>query len=376
MLNHEFPPVGGGAAGATSNIARELAVLGTGVTVMTTAYNGLPRMEVVDGYSVIRVPAWRREASESHPHEIASYLTSAFWKAFPRCFRSESDLVHAFFGVPSGAIGYALKRLTGFPYVVSFRGRDVHNGKGRDSNGISGPLRAISKIIWRHADALVANSQGLKQIALRVDPGIDVDVIPNGVDTTWFTPGPSAHSDRPLRLLFVGRLESYKGLTDLFEALRIVGTRTNRPFTLQVVGDGSLRNSLVDAAVKRGLADRISFRGAVPGAEMPDVYRDADLFILPSIVEGMPNAVLEAMASGLPVLATRIPGSEDLIEEGQTGFLVPPVDPQTLADRLYTLIENDKLRINTGRRARGEAENRSWRQIAKSYFDLYKRVLE
>ena len=376
ILNHEFPPIGGGAASATAYIARELSSLGARITVMTAAYNGHPRMEIQDGFSVIRVPSWRRDALESHPHEIVSYLAGAMLKALPRCLRSGPDLIHAFFGVPSGALAYALNRLAGIPYLISFRGRDVHGGKGADSGGISGPLRTVSRTVWRRADALVANSLGLREIALRVDPDSDVEVIPNGIDTGRFTPGPSAGPGRALRLLFVGRLEPYKRLPDLFEALRIVRDRTHRPLSLCIAGDGSLRHSLPDAARRFGVAECIRFCGAVSGGEMPALYRDADIFILPSIVEGMPNVVLEAMAAGLPVLATRIPGSEELVVPGKTGFLVPPTHPQALADALLALIENDALRLDMGRRARREAEARSWNRVAESYLEIYRRIVK
>ncbi len=376
ILNHEFPPVGGGAANATACIARELSSLGVRATVMTTAYNGLPRLEVRDGFSVVRVPAWRKDELESHPHELLSYLAGAFWKALPHCRHSGPDLVHAFFGLPAGALASALNRLTGIPYLISFRGRDVHGGKGLDSNGIAGPMRAVSRVIWRQADALVANSHGLRRIARRVDPGVDVDVIPNGIDTARFTPGPPAGSDRALRILFVGRLEPYKGLADLFQALGAVRARTDRPFTLQVVGDGSLRDSLPGTARRAAIADRVRFSGSVPRSEMPQVYQNADLFVLPSVVEGMPNVVLEALASGLPVLATRIPGSEELVRQGRTGLLVPPSDPDALADALCGLIQNPGLKTAMRHQARLDMEGRSWSQVAGAYLDLYRQIVK
>lgn len=375
ILNHEFPPVGGGAANAAAYIARNLTALGVHVTVMTSAYGNLPEQEFLDGFSVIRVPSWRRDALESHPHEIISYLVGAFSKALPYCLRSGPDVIHAFFGVPSGALAYVLNRITGVPYLISFRGRDVHGGKGLDSNGITGPLRTVSRMIWRQADALVANSDGLKNIALKVNPRVEVGVIPNGIDTVRFAPVPRRDPGGPLRLLFVGRLEPYKGLADLFLALGMLRSRTNRAFTLQVVGDGSLRHVLPETAHRAGVADRVCFTGTAPGSEMPGIYQHADLFVLPSIVEGMPNVILEAMASGLPVLGTRIPGSEELVIPEKTGLLVPPSNPHALADALYLLFENSELRTRMGQRARQETEARSWRQVAQAYVATYRRIL-
>ena len=374
ILNHEFPPIGGGAATATAYIARELAAFGVNVTVLTAAWKDLTGVETCEGYRVIRVPAFRKSALESHPHEIAAYLASAFLNSFSTCRQDPPDLVHAFFGIPSGALGYALNRLTGVPYLISFRGRDVHGGKASESGGIGGLMKTLSLPVWHRAEALIANSQGLKQIAQQVDPGAEVGVIPNGIDTQKFSPaGPSHHEDR-VRLLFVGRLEPYKGLADLFKAMELVQKRTDKPFSLQVVGDGSLRHSLQDLVAEMGIASRVDFLGPIPGAEMPGIYQDADVFVLPSLVEGMPNVVLEAMASGLPILATRIPGSEDLVCHRRTGALVPPSNPELLAEALYELIQNSAFRKAAGQRAREKAEVLSWKHVARAYLDLYRDI--
>lgn len=361
LFNHEFPPVGGGAASATAYLSRELAALGASITVVTTAYQNLSAREQRDGYRIIRVPALRKNALESRPHEIASYLCSAF----ARGLFQRPDIVHAFFGVPAGLLGYAFKKLRGWPYLISFRGRDVHGGK----NGITGPLRTLSLPVWRLADACIANSAGLRDIALRVAPGLDIGVIPNGIDTRRFTPAlPATH--QPIRLLYAGRLEPYKGLEDLFHALHLL--RDVPPYHLRVVGDGSLRRHLPDLAQRLGLP--VAFDGPVPGEAMPDIYRNADVFILPSIVEGMPNVVLEAMASGLPVIATRIPGSEDLVAHERTGYLTPPQSPPHLSDAIAHLLKNPALRTDMGAAARRDAEQRAWPRVAEAYLDIYHRI--
>ena len=361
LFNHEYPPVGGGAASATAYLSRELAALGANITVVTTAYQNQPAREQRDGYHIVRVPALRKNALESRPHEIASYLCSAFAYGMFR----RPDLVHAFFGVPAGLLGYAFKKLRGLPYIISFRGRDVHGGK----NGISGLLRTLSLPVWRQADACIANSVGLRDIALRVAPGLDIGVIPNGIDTRRFTPAPPAVRD-PVRLLYVGRLEPYKGLEDLFHALH--GLSNVPAYHLRVVGDGSLRRQLPELTQRLGLP--VTFDGPVPGEAMPDIYRSADLFVLPSIIEGMPNVVLEAMASGLPVIATRIPGSEELVAHERTGYLVPPQSPAHLSDAIAHLLKNPALRTDMGIAARRDAEQRAWPRVAEAYLDIYRRI--
>lgn len=365
ILNHEFPPVGGGAATATIQIARELSALGASITVMTTAYANLPKKETRDGYTIHRVPAWRKERLESQPHEIISYLISVMGKSALFCAKDRPNLVHTFFGIPSGFIGYWLKKITGCPYLISFRGRDVHGGK----DGITGLMKTISLPIWHSANACVANSQGLRQIAQHISPTLEVGVIPNGIDTQRFYPG-NASNDTVKKLLYVGRLEPYKGLDILLQALAQI---PNDPWHLQMVGDGSLRHTLPKLAQELNLSERVSFE-AHPPEKMPAIYQQADLFVLPSIVEGMSNAVLEAMASGLPIVATRIPGSEELILDGQTGLLVPASSKEPLSAALSALLQNSDLRKTLSENARREAETRSWRSVAEAYLNLYTQI--
>jgi glycosyltransferase involved in cell wall biosynthesis len=272
-------------------------------------------------------------------------------------------------------MAWILNGVTGLPYLISFRGRDVHGGKDPAAGGIAGPLKAVSRIAWRRASALVANSRGLRDLALRVDPRVRVQVIPNGVDVARFCPDrPDPLVDETLRLLFVGRLEPYKGIEVLLEALGHLRGHAGRHLALDLVGDGSLRNRLPALARQLGLEGMVRFRGAVPPSQMPDVYRHADVFVLPSIVEGMPNVVLEAMASGLPVVATRVPGCDELVEVGRTGFLVPPGDSHGLADRIGRLAAHPDLRFAMSIDARDNAQRRSWNQVARAYLSIYEGI--
>jgi glycosyltransferase involved in cell wall biosynthesis len=314
----------------------------------------------------------RTQTAESSILSILAYSGSALIKSLrlPR-----PDLIHAFFGVPGGAVGMALKGLLHTPYVISFRGKDVHGGKSRNFGGITGILKTVSVPAWEAADALVANSSGLRDIARAVAPLAKVEVIPNGVDARRFTPPQVPRAEGPIRILFVGRLEPYKGVDTLLNALAALKQQATKPFSLRIAGDGSLKAQLIADAQRMELGDSVEFMGWISADQIPQVYQSSDIFVLPSVVEGMPNGVLESMSTGLPSIASRVPGTEELITDGETGITFNPGDVESMTAALKSLIEDDEARARMGNAARMAAIERSWEKVAAQYAKIYERVL-
>ncbi len=226
-----------------------------------------------------------------------------------------------------------------------------------------GPL---IRLVWRHASAVVANSQGLKNIAAHFDGSNTIDVIPNGINTSNFFP--KARELSPARLLFVGRLVYQKGGDILLDALERV---KDRKWDLSIVGDGPRRPDWENQADKLGISDRIHFMGWLDKADLLEQYQKANIFVLPSRHEGMPNVVLEAMGCGLPVIATRIAGSEDLVLDGTTGYLIKPDNPQELTEAIIKLIDHkeDIQRMGDASRSR-VIESFSWDSVADRYLAM------
>ena len=402
IINHEFPPIGGGAATASAHLAREMTALGARVTVLTSAFGDLPRHERRDGADIVRVPALRRRADKSGAPEFASFvLSSLIWALGSRGRGSARsggtgmpgaadrfDACIAFFGLPGGPAAWLLRLCHGVPYIVSLRGGDVPGFLPRQMALWHRCTGWLIRALWRGAAYVVGNSAGLTALAHRAAPDLEILTIPNGVDAARFAPAPengypaeagqasgqiadAAYGTTPpgaCRLLFTGRLNGQKNLPCLLQAL--VPLR-ERAWTLTLVGDGPDRAMLERAALSLGLAERVRFAGWTDREALPDVLRRADVYVFPSIQEGMPNTVLEAMACGLPVVACRIEGCEELVRHGETGLLIPPDDAPALTGAVERLLDDAELRRRMGREGRRVVEREyTWRATAEQYLAL------
>lgn len=372
LINYEFPPLGGGAANATENTARELAALGEEVLVLTSAFGDLPRSERrADGVEIRRIPTLRRRRDRSSVVEMLAFLASSLVMAPWIAARWRPDATIAYFGLPCGPAAWMVKALSGVPYVVSLRGGDV---PGFQYDGISLYHRLAGPVIgwlWRRSSAVVANSEGLADLARRFAPDQPIAIIPNGVDAARFSPADARSDGDRLSLLFVGRVVRQKGLDVLFEALASLPPALRERIGLTIVGDGPARPELEAQAARLGLTERIAFRGWLGRDELPAAYRAADAFVFPSRDEGMPNVVLEAMAAGLPVVATRIAGNRDLVVEEETGLMLDADDTPALAAAIARLAEDPALRRRLGEGGRRRVvDHFSWRAVAAAYRDL------
>lgn len=370
LINYEYPPLGGGAGQATAALAREFAAAGHEPLVLTSRFRDQPAEEVVAGVRLVRVPVIRRRADRCTPPEMLTFLASASWTALREIAAWKPDATIAFFGIPSGPVALLLKLTTGVPYVVSLRGGDVPGFQPYDLALFHKLLGPIIRLLWRKAAATVANSAGLQALGQKFAPELPIGVIPNGVNVATFHPAAeNTPHHGPVRLLFVGRVVFQKGLDVLFRALAALPTELE--WELEIIGDGDARPALTLESAQLGIAPRITFSGWQDRAVIAERYRTADLFVFPSRDEGMPNVVLEAMASGLPIVATAIAGSEELVREGENGHLVPTENAPALTDALARLIAQPETRRAMGRASRERIEREyTWARVAACYLDL------
>ena len=369
LINYEYPPVGGGGGNATQQIGRILAARGAKVTVLTAAQGDLPRRENDRGVQLYRIWAARRRPDRCSVFEMLIFLTHALIAAPGLARQVKADAALVFFSLPTGPVGWWLKRRLGLPYVLSLQGGDVPGFMGEELafyHRLSGP---VTTRVWQNAYAVIANSKGLADLARAHAPDVDIDIIPAGADLDSVKPPTVPTLEGPLRLLFVGRLVSQKGLDVLLRALSSL--KDDKNWALTIAGEGPLKDELARAAQGLRLTEHITFRGWLERDHVPAVYRDADVFVLPSRDEGMPNAMLEAMAAGLPVIGSRVAGIDEVVIDNETGLLVPVDDADALTIALKTVIADRNKTFALGQAARKRVEDHySWDLAASAYVEL------
>lgn len=280
--------------------------------------------------------------------------------------RIRPDIVqssHFYTNLYAAAAGF----LAGIPSIGAMRNDCVSE--------VQATGRLLGKASLTAPRLIAGNSMAGIQAALSL--GVDgrrLFFLPNVVDISAF-PAPATPPRQSVTILTAGRLVEQKRMDRFIRMLAQLCGRTQVMVKGIVVGDGPLRGSLEHQAAELGLSgEALEFRGLV--ADMPGVYRESDIFALTSDWEGTPNVVLEAMASGLPVVSTKVGGVSDIMADGKSGFIVDGKDEGQILDTILRLVENPTLRENIAKQARSEVENRFALDLLPSYLEsLYRSAL-
>lgn len=371
VVSHGYPPFYGGAEHAAGLLAKAAQRTGLWeVEVLTSDIGGrLPEREIVDDILIRRVPT-RKKAWRYHSvPELTSFMLSAI------DFQPEQrpDLILANFTLPGGEVARRIAARTGAPYVVVLHGSDVPNYQNERFGPIYPFARPWMRYVWRKAAAVVAVSDTLRDLALQswIDGGIEV--IPNGVDTELFCPLTQRPDiQRPIKILVHAQLIERKGIHHLLNAVARLQPEDRAALCVDVCGSGPQEGVLRGLVRDHGLESHVRFHGLVDYQHIPDRLRQGDVFVLPSRQEGMPLALLEAMACGLPAVVTPVGAMPQLVKEGISGHLVKFGDEAGLSEALMSFIrEPSRCRV-MGAAARLAAEQWSWREVWGRYEALIK----
>jgi glycosyltransferase involved in cell wall biosynthesis len=372
LINYEYPPIGGGAGNATMFLAHALHRLGHRATVLTSAYAEHSGLQEDGGVTVHRLNVRRRTAARASEREMFAFVGAALQAAPSLAAGAHIDAVICFFSLPCGPVALRLFRTMGLPYVASLRGGDVP-GFVPEIAWQHWLLTRVRRRVLRSARAIVANDAGLARLSALADP-FPVKVIPNGVDCRFFFPceEPKAVGS-PTTVLFVGRFHRQKNLPFFLEQMASLHATNPNDWRLALVGDGEERPSLEACVHRLGLTDITTWHGwQKDKARLLDLYQQADVVVNPSLYEGMPNVVLEAMACGVPVVASAVPGNDSLVRSSETGFLFPLGDGEALCAALLEIREKPAFARTLGQNGRRRVEAEfSWERVARSYLELF-----
>jgi glycosyltransferase involved in cell wall biosynthesis len=224
--------------------------------------------------------------------------------------------------------------------------------------------------VWRHAHRVIAVSAGLRELALRTWPGGDIRVIGNGVDLDRFRPAAPGGRSRPaerLKAVVVAQLIERKGLQFLLDALAMMDAPALAGFDVHICGTGPYEQVLRARAASLARPEAVRFEGLLEHEALPDLLRSADVFVLPTLQEGLPLALLEAMACGLPPIATGVGGIPDVVRDGENGRLIAPGSAIEIKRALEECLGSAERRRSLGSAARRTAEGFGWPAVWRQY---------
>lgn len=276
---------------------------------------------------------------------------------------------------PGDQVAFHAKRKINTPYILIYQGFTPIKFVNNQMSKLNLLRTYLSfSITLPAADTVVAISESMREELKQHFSITNLIKIPNGIDTKRFISNLPREpifekynvSDQ-FTLLYVGRIAYSKGLFNLLEAVRIVKCSFS-DFQLLIAGKGALERKIEEAAKLMGISQDIKLLGFVPDHLLPHLYAFCDIFVFPTLWEGFGYPPLEAMASGKPVIASKVPSICDVV--GDAGILVPPNNPRFLAIEILKLIDNKKKRSHLGTKARHRAQKFDWSKIISQYRKL------
>ena len=357
-----YYPVIGGIETWTKNIAEGLALRrGSGqaeIFVVTGKVKDQPEKEEAGGVKIFRTSLFLLANLSASPLIYTlSLLPFVFFESLSLIKKEKIDILHCQ-GFLSSFLGFWLSKLTGIPYIAT-----VQRLEGRGNR--------LKNSIYRNAVLCIGASRAIgeyfKEIGCK-----NIEIIPNGIDLERFK-GLDRKSHDGFVVMTIARLEKVKGIEYLIGAFARLSLP--RRLSLVIIGDGSERKNLENLVKKLNLEERVEFLGEIPNERIPEYLAGADCFVLPSLKEGFGIAVLEAMAAGVPVIASRVGGILDIIEDGKTGLLIEPGNPEEIAKAISKIYQDSVLREQLINNAIAELKRYNWKNMAERVFKIYENII-
>ena len=364
------------------------------IVVLAPSYPGACDMETIDGVKVIRFryAPFRSLETLAYNGGIMAQLVRRplkallipffFWgqrRALSRlCSDQHFDAINAHWSIPQALIACTLQNNQRIPLITTCHGGDVYLFN-------KSPFKALLAFCLRRSNKVVAVSEELRELCAQLigDSTKEKDLVrvPMGVHlvsydgSKWTPASASAQESGDFVVTFVGRLVAKKGVATLIDAIHRLPKRlsSNRKVVLQIIGDGILRKSHENQAAALGLSDRVHFIGWRSQDQLPELLRTSDICVIPSLLardgdkDGLPVALLEAAASGTPVIGSDVAGIPDYLIHEKNGLLCPPGDANALAKQLHRLMTDEELRQKLTVQGLEDVRSYDWHDIARRY---------
>jgi glycosyltransferase involved in cell wall biosynthesis len=353
-----YPPVIGGLEQWSQNIA-ERQPGDIEIFIVTGKVLGEPNFEKKGNVTIVRTSFF---ALSDLSHSSIIYIATAVPFIFLRSLLlSQNARAFHCHGFVSAIMGYFLSALTGKPFICTEQSIKLRNPV----------LRHVAGVAYGKAAVCIGSSgaveEEFKKMGIR-----KITAIPNGVDLEKFTNvrGRTSRIDSPFVILSVGRLEKVKGHKYLVEAFADIKKEIPNA-RLILVGDGSERDNLEKQADELGIGGAIEFAGEILHDELPRWYHGADVFVMPSLSEGFGITAIEAMASVLAVVATRVGSLPEIVRDGETGILVERGNAEQIYSAVLRIYRDETLRLTLEENGKREVQKFDWRNSATEVYKIY-----
>lgn len=337
ILIHEYPPIGGGGGKVAQDLARALVKRGHQVRVIAPHHKDLDADNPTDGVRVIRISSFRTKQFAADLLAMGGYLIVGLMVGLWQVITWKPGVLHVHFAVPAGVLTWVLSKLTGVPYVLTTHLGDVPGGVPEKTDAWFRWVYPFTHRIWRDAARVTAISEHTRRLALIHYP-VEIEVLPNGIELGVDFSDTVDAMHHPPQIVFAGRFVPQKNPA---QAVRILSGVADLPWRAVMIGDGALMEETRQEIERLGLSERITLTGWIVPEQVHTHFAQSDILLMPSLSEGIPMVGLQALVSGHAIVASRVGGLLDLVEEGENGFLRKPSDVDGFVSSLRFLLSDN-----------------------------------
>jgi len=284
--------------------------------------------------------------------------------------KKKPDIIHVHWAdIPTMASAYLISKLSGIPFVVSAHGSEIRLKK-------DALVKFIQRLLLNKAAVITCVSHDIMEILIkkyRVN-GEKMFIVPNGYEEGLSRSLP-LKSESCFNVVFVGSLREVKDPMTLIKGFKIV-VRKYPNVKLSIIGDGPKYHEVKHYCFKEKLIEKVSLQRKLTHEKTINMVSESDIFVLTSVDEGLPTALIEAMCLGKPVICTNVGGVPEVVKDGINGVLVPPKSPEHVAEALERLLTDSELRRKLGKAAAESVKDYTWSKIAEKYEKMYHEVLQ